>query len=263
MRQFSRLLILAWAFYMLVDPDPEVTRILWFYAGIAAPRAVFPFVDDWPMTLGIMAGMDQKDSFLRVRFAGNRLWQWHVHGWLCSFFSLRAEFLSVVVRPKMLGVMAGVNQKDSYVARCPVRCRRGEDSRALTVAARRENRCDPNVLRCFSAFSAHQRGHHHPCCGAEANFRCLDDHRDSPVARGEGGRFPCLAGRASSIGARVQMTVVISQLQLVENFALRDVQMVQVSQTSESLGTGRVVQLLDQVVDMPAGVPTCGSSSTK
>ena len=39
-------------------------------------------------------------------------------------FSPRAVFLSIVVRPKMLGIMADMNQKDRYVARslrtCPL-----------------------------------------------------------------------------------------------------------------------------------------------
>ena len=59
----------------------------------------------------------------------------------------------------------------------------------------------------------------------------------------------------------VHMTVGIPKLQLVETFALLpDVRMVLVTQTSQSLGTARMVQLLDQVVDMPVGVPTCDSS---
>ena len=61
-----------------------------------------------------MAGKDQKDSFLRVRFR-RRLRQWHVHGWFCWCYSPRAEFLSVVVKPKMPGIMVGMDQKDSDV----------------------------------------------------------------------------------------------------------------------------------------------------
>ena len=55
----------------------------------------------------------------------------------------------------------------------------------------------------------------------------------------------------------VMMTVGIPKLHLVENIAVcPDVQMVQVSLTSETLDTARTVQRLDQVVDMPVGVPT-------
>ena len=50
--------------------------------------------------------------------AHRRLRQWHVYGWHCWFLLPRAVFLSVVVRPKMLGIMAGMHQKDIYAARC-------------------------------------------------------------------------------------------------------------------------------------------------
>ena len=39
------------------------------FAGSDAPRDVFPVVDDWPLMLGIMAGMDQKDSGIVVIMA--------------------------------------------------------------------------------------------------------------------------------------------------------------------------------------------------
>ena len=57
----------------------------------------------------------------------------------------------------------------------------------------------------------------------------------------------------------VMMTVVIPQLHLVEKVVV--IPDVQVTQTSEKLGTARGVQLLDQFVDMPVGVPTsaCGT----
>ena len=42
-------------------------------------RAVFPSVVAWPVMLGIIAGMDLKDS-PRVWCAHRRLWQWHVPG---------------------------------------------------------------------------------------------------------------------------------------------------------------------------------------
>ena len=61
----------------------------------------------------------------------------------------------------------------------------------------------------------------------------------------------------------VMTTVVIPQLHLVEKVVvIPDVQVVQVTQTSESLGTARGVQLLDQVVDMPVGVPTSAWQGT-
>ena len=66
---------------------------------------------------GIMAGLGQKDSIPRVCCARRRLRQWHVHGWFCRYFFPRAEFLSVVVRPKMHGILVSLDQKDSYTAR--------------------------------------------------------------------------------------------------------------------------------------------------
>ena len=102
-------------------------------------------------------------------------------------------------------------------------------------------------LRIFRSFS-------HPCCDAEVvshGLDCSTDHRNSPVVL----EYCDRVVRVPQVLV-VKITVVISQLQLVV-IAVRPVyQMVQVSQTSESLGAARVV------VDMPVGVPTCGSSST-
>ena len=52
-----------------------------------------------------MDGMDQNDSILCAR---RRLRLWHMQSWV---------FL--VLHPLMLGIMAGMNQKDSCVARWP------------------------------------------------------------------------------------------------------------------------------------------------
>ena len=88
-------------------------------AGCDAPRAVFSSVVARPEMLGVMVGMDQKDSIPRDGgYARRRLLQWHVHGWFSWYFSPRNGFLSVVGKPKKLGIMAGMNQKDRYVARC-------------------------------------------------------------------------------------------------------------------------------------------------
>ena len=128
-----------------------------------------------PEILGIIACMDQKDSIPRVWCAHRRLWQWHVHRWFCRYFCPRAVVLSVVVRPKKLGIMASMNQKDRYVARLlftrPL-C-------ATTGAVGFDENCG------FSAVAAHFHGHQHPCHDAEADFHgpgCLFDHRDSLVA---------------------------------------------------------------------------------
>ena len=99
------------------------------YAGYDAPRAVFSTLCRKPMMLGIMAVMDQKNTF-------SRLWS----------------------RQCKLSGSAAVPQLQFFEDR------------------------------------------HHPCRGALASHSpdCSLDHRDSPVAREQGDRCPCYAVRASS-----------------------------------------------------------------
>ena len=113
------------------------------FAGIV-PRAVFlPVVVYRPQMLGIIAGMDQYDSFLVAR---RRPRHWPVPGWFCRYctsrcvllrcrqaqdaphrgrydpeeqlllgfsgIAPRAVFLLVVYRPEMLGILAVTDQKD-------------------------------------------------------------------------------------------------------------------------------------------------------
>ena len=78
--------------------------------------------------------------------------------------SPRAAFPSVVFRPKMLGIMTGMNQKDLRGGLC---CNCG-----------------------FSAVAAHLQGHQHPCRDAEAVSHGFGDHRTSPIARGQGVDVP-------------------------------------------------------------------------
>ena len=94
------------------------------FAGCDAPRAVLSSVVARPDMLGIMAGMDQKDSIPRDGgYARRRLLQWHVRVWFCRYFSPRAVVLSVPCRPKMLGIMASMEQETHFVARCRFRPR--------------------------------------------------------------------------------------------------------------------------------------------
>ena len=62
-----------------------------------------------------------------------------------------------------------------------------------------------------------------------------------------------------AVDVRVVLGVQVFQVQVVEELfdipKLLLVEKIVVIQTSESLGTARVVQLLDHVVDMPVGVP--------
>ena len=80
------------------------------FAGCDAPRDVFPMVDDWPEMLGIVAGMDQKDSVIVVVMAV-------AYAWLILLVSLLALcFLLFIGRPRMLRILVGVDQKDSSAA---------------------------------------------------------------------------------------------------------------------------------------------------
>ena len=56
--------------------------------------------------LGIMAGMDQDDSYCGMYKAG-----------IVGYDALRAVFPSLVGRPRVLAILAGMDQKDS----CPRR----------------------------------------------------------------------------------------------------------------------------------------------
>ena len=80
------------------------------FAGCDAPRAVLSSVVARPDMLGIMAGMDQKDSIPRDGgYARRRLLQWHVRVWFCRYSSPRDVVPSVPCRPKMLGIMASMH----------------------------------------------------------------------------------------------------------------------------------------------------------
>ena len=76
------------------------------FTGCAAPRAVSVSLVRRPVLLGIMAGMDQDDSYCgmyKTGYAG------------CD--ALRAVSFSLVDRPRVLSILAGMDQKDS----CPRR----------------------------------------------------------------------------------------------------------------------------------------------
>ena len=82
--------------------DVMCCELCFLFAGCDVPRAVFPLVDDWPLMLGIMAGMDQKDSFLRVRCArctGTRfIWEMtseFISVLSCAWFDKVHTFMSV------------------------------------------------------------------------------------------------------------------------------------------------------------------------
>ena len=79
--------------YMANDVDCGSGMFMACFAGEDAIRAVFPLIVDRPRMLGILVGMDQKDSYAaRLRSAHRRLRHWHGRGWFCWFDTVRAVF---------------------------------------------------------------------------------------------------------------------------------------------------------------------------
>ena len=80
------------------------------FAGFFTSRWV-PFPGVQAQMLGIMAGVNQKDFFAFLFL------QWHVPGWY-SWCTLCSMFPSFFGRLVMLGITAGMDQKEGYVAPC-------------------------------------------------------------------------------------------------------------------------------------------------
>ena len=162
-------------------------------------------VSPWcsPLALGIMTSMDQKDS---IHCACRRLRQWHMQGWFAGI-APRAVFFPVVVRPRMLGIMAGMNQRDSYVARLSslVVSQRlipmvlstmvipqlqfldklidGPVVLVVEVSPSRSHaRCvQRQVLWLRSAVAAHQEGRLLPCRGAEFDPHGFSEQQSTEI----------------------------------------------------------------------------------
>ena len=62
-----------------------------------------------------MTGMYQKDSYAARRPRPSSMRAWHVQGWCCWFYTSRCV-PSSCLQAKVLGISAGMEQKDSYVA---------------------------------------------------------------------------------------------------------------------------------------------------
>ena len=88
----------------------------------------------------------------------------------------RAVFLPVIVRPQMLVIMAGMDQKERYVAPC----------RKLWIF-----RGCCSSTRSSISLSWCRRRFPWSCCS--------EDHRKSTVAPQHGDRCPCCTGRAGSL----------------------------------------------------------------
>ena len=163
------------------------------YAGYDAPRLCSSWLSQAKI-FGILVGLDQKDSCSDMNNAG-----------YAGCDAPRAVFFSLVRRPMMLGIMAVVDQKNTF-------------SRLWSRQCKLSGSVAVPQLQFFD-------GRQHPCRGALASLGpdCSSDHRDSPVAREQGDRCPCYAVRAGSTGgasftgAVVEKTVVLPQLHLLRN----------------------------------------------
>ena len=201
-------------------------------------RALFPSVSGRLVMLGIIAGVDQKGffQFVEIPFVPQTqvlmvqtiqqttefLQLLYVSGWLCWLRCTSRCFLFPVRRPLMLGIMAGMDQKDSccgmyeagidgYVAPRAVFVFPVLRTMMLGIMAVMDQKNTFSRLwsrQCKLSGSAAVpqlqffEGRHHPCRGALASHGpdCSSDLRDSPVAREQGDRCPCYAVRASSTG---------------------------------------------------------------
>ena len=80
------------------------------FAGFYTSRCILPVVLK-PMMPCIMAGMDQRDSYLV------RVWRWHVQCLFCWCFCTSRCIPPAVLKPMMPRIMAGMDQRDSYLVR--------------------------------------------------------------------------------------------------------------------------------------------------
>ena len=141
------------------------------YAGLAGydtPRVMFPSGVARPRMLCTMAVMDQKDSTLRalvVNHGGGMCWTGSP-----GDFAPRAVFLSLLLSGP------GARHHCRYGADGQLR---GEILADMVLMVQTAENCG------FSAFAVHQ-GRRHLLRGSDC------DHRDSPVARGYGGRCPLM-----------------------------------------------------------------------
>ena len=180
--------------------------------------------------------LPRSSSHSSLGSARRRLRQWHARfaGFLGDV-PLRAVFPSVVVRPAMLGIMAGMDEKDSgalIVDSGSVMCKArfaGYDTPrtvfplvgAIAVYARGDSTgavLGQGDMPVVSSGVFHQTAQitvefpqlpfldkfvQISCRGAEADSHgpdCSSDHRDSPLAVFDrGDQRPCCAGRAASL----------------------------------------------------------------
>ena len=147
------------------------------FAGCDSPCAVFPWVDDWHLVLGITAGVDQKDSVavvvLAVAFAGRFCWY-------CS--SRCVSF--PVVRPRMRCIKYGSELQSCrcldgllvtlHLALCVFSCRQAQDAMYHGRYGSEVQSCrcfgSRSTENCgFPAVAVLQHGRRHLLRGSEAH----------------------------------------------------------------------------------------------
>ena len=195
--------------------------------------------------------------------------QWHVRcAGFAGYDAPRVMFPSVVARPRMLRIMASMDQKDSTLRALIV------DSSSGTCRAGFAwycaSRCFPfctwqsQMLRIVagmnqkdSSEAAHQ-GHFHPCRGAEAfphGPDCAADHRGSPVAPGQGGQCPDYTGLQVvkiPVVAQRQFPLVFQTMDIPQLLdTVIDVPVVQVVQLPGSFTSHGAEFVFDKVIDVP------------
>ena len=177
----------------------------WHAPGWFSVLAVFPSYVGRPKLPGIMAGVDPKDCIAFSAVACARFI-------LLVILHLALFFFPYCCHAQVFRIMAGMNQRDSYVA---------------SMVQTAEN-CG------FSAVSVHH-GRRHFLRDAEAHPHGPCDHEDSPVVRGQGGRCPYYAGahfpswrRGSFPWSRLRRTTGIPQFFFDKTFDAPVAQVVQI-----------------------------------
>ena len=197
------------------------------FPGDVPLRAMLPSVVAWPGMLGIMAGVDEKDSGALIVVSGSDMCKARIAGfmpryvlplvvgrsagmsvWTRSTFTQLAGFTGddvpravlpfIVVRPKLLGIMASMTRG---VQNIWFRWKMTSNVSVFSSLVRQWIRISVILqrpgLRLQLQFIV---GHRHPLRAAEADPHgpvYSTDHRDSPVRR-HGCRFPCCSGHCCS-----------------------------------------------------------------
>ena len=169
------------------------------YAGYDAPRLCSSWLSQAKI-FGILVGLDQKDSSAQAGYSGRD--------------APRAVLFSLVRRPMMLGIMTGMDLKDSCSGMYKAGSAGETGNSAVAVPAGRR-----------LPFRAAKTALHGPALS--------EDHRDFAVAV-HGDRCPCCAGRAGSLFRRGSVLL----------YTVAEVPVVQVEQVHFPVVTQRLISMV-------------------